>query len=226
MPTDTQALLTALQFADSAFPSGGFAFSWGLEGLQADGLADGADDLIEIAAEQLRYRWATTDRILLARAHAAADTDELIAVDVAAEVATTSEQLRTGSRRAGRALLGMAARLDLPGARDYRAVLALDDRLGHLAVVQGLVFREAGLNLRHAEALGAWSLVNGLNSAAIRLGLVGHVHAQHIATTLRPVIAGMLNRPADLNAVLSSCTTLTDIAVSRRTHRDLNLFAT
>ena len=40
-----EALLAALQLGDSAFPSGSFAFSWGLEGLVADGLVDGEADL-------------------------------------------------------------------------------------------------------------------------------------------------------------------------------------
>jgi len=223
---DTQRLLTALQFADSAFPSGGFAFSWGLEGLQADGLVTTFDDVAEIVAEQLRQRWATMDRILLARAHAASGNDELARIDVTAEVACTSEQLRTGSRRAGRALIGMAARLGYPGALSYRAVVTADERLGHLPVVQGLVFREAGLDGPTAEALGAWSLLNGLTSAALRLGLIGHVQAQQLAITLRPAVAALLDRETDRDGPLSSFTPLIDIAVSRRGRRDLNLFAT
>jgi urease accessory protein len=226
MSADTLRLLTALQFADSAFPSGGFAFSWGLEGLQADGLADSFDDVAEIVAEQLRQRWATMDRILLARAHAASGNDELADIDAAAEVACTSEQLRTGSRRAGRALIGMAARLDYPGALSYRAVVRADERLGHLPVVQGLVFRDAGLDGPTAEVVSAWSLLNGLTSAAIRLGLIGHVQAQHLAIALRPVVAALLDGAADLACPLSSFTPLIDIAVSRRGRRDLNLFAT
>ena len=223
---DTAALLTALQFSDSAFPSGGFAFSWGLEGLQADGLAGSAEDVAEIAAEQLRQRWATMDKILLARAHAASGPDELAGIDVAAEVACTSGQLRSGSRRAGRALIGMAARLGYPGALSYRAVVTADERLGHLPVVQGLVFREAGLDGPTAQVLSAWSLLNGLTSAAIRLGLIGHVDAQHLMITLRPVVAAVVDGETDLGCPLSSFTPLLDIAVSRRDSRDLNLFAT
>ena len=34
---ETQSLLGALQFADSFFPSGSIAFSWGLETLRTDG---------------------------------------------------------------------------------------------------------------------------------------------------------------------------------------------
>ena len=44
MLPDAAMLLRALQYGDSAFPSGGFAFSWGLEGLAADGLVANAAD--------------------------------------------------------------------------------------------------------------------------------------------------------------------------------------
>lgn len=58
-------LLRALHFADSAFPSGGFAFSWGLETLLAEGRADGRNLRGWIAAE-LRGRWHQFDRVALA----------------------------------------------------------------------------------------------------------------------------------------------------------------
>jgi urease accessory protein len=110
---DPATLLLALQFGDSAFPSGGFAFSWGLEGLAADGLIDDDEDVAEIITQQLTMRWSTMDRILLGRAHAAQDLHAVTSADLAAEAATLSASMRAGSRRAGRALLGVCARLAL-----------------------------------------------------------------------------------------------------------------
>src|ERR1700722_6897383 len=121
---DPATLLLALQFGDSAFPSGGFAFSWGLEGLAADGLIDNGEDVAEIIAQQLTLRWNTMDRILLGRAYAAGDLDAVIQSDLAAEVATPSAPMRSGSRRAGRALLGVCARLALEGVAEYRQAAA------------------------------------------------------------------------------------------------------
>jgi urease accessory protein len=223
---DPAMLLLALQFGDSAFPAGGFAFSWGLEGLAADGLADNADDVAEIIAQQLTMRWNTMDRVLLRRAHAAADLDDLSSIDLLAEAVTPSAPMRSGSRRAGRALLGTCARLGLEGVAAYRAAVADDARLGHLAVVQGLVFRAAGLHPEIAEALSGWTVINGLASAAVRLGLIGHIDALRMSVLLRATLADLLAKPAAADAEPSSFTPLADIAVTRSAHREMRMFAT
>ena len=224
MDPDTSAMLTALQFADSAFPSGGFAFSWGLEGLAADGLLDNASDILEIAEEQLIYRWNTMDRILLRRTYAATDVAAIAAVDLQAEAATLSAQLRTGSRRAGRALLGTSVRLGHPAAQAYREMTHADARLGHLPVVQGVVFKAAGLGLAMAEMLASWGVVGSLTSAAVRLGLIGHISAQEIAIALRPVLTRLLAVDPPITQKLASFTPMTDIAASRSRH--MRMFAT
>jgi urease accessory protein len=226
MTPDPATLLLALQFGDSAFPSGGFAFSWGLEGLAADGMIDNGEDVAEIIAQQLTLRWNTMDRILLGRAHAAQDLHAVIRTDLAAEVATLSASMRDGSRRAGRALLGVCARLGLDGAAEYRHATTDDARLGHLAVMQGLAFRAAGLPVAMAELLSGWAVISGLTSAAVRLGLIGHIRALKMAAPLRATLADLLTTPVAPDAELSSFTPLVDIAVTRNTRRDMRMFAT
>ena len=226
MTCDISGLLTALQFADSAFPSGGFAFSWGLEGLAADGLIADALDVAEIAEEQLTYRWNSMDRILLRRAFVVADVAAVAAVDLQAEAATLSAETRVGSRRAGRALLGTSARLGHVAAQAYRKATHADARLGHLAVAQGVVFKAAGLILPLAEMLSGWAVIIGFASAAVRLGLIGHIEAQEIAMSLRPVLTRLLDSNPPAGERLASFTPLTDIAVSRGTSRHMRMFAT
>lgn len=226
MTPDPATLLLALQFGDSAFPSGGFAFSWGLEGLSADGLIENDGDVAEIIAQQLTLRWNTMDRVLFGRAHAAEHLATVISTDLAAEAATLSAPMRDGSRRAGRALLGVCARLALPGVAEYRHATADDARLGHLAVMQGLVFRAAGLPLPAAELLSGWAVISGLTSAAGRLGLIGHIQALKMAGPLRATLADLLATPVAADAELSSFTPLVDIAVTRNARRDMRMFAT
>ena len=67
----------------------------------------------------------------------------------------------SASRRAS------AARCRSPIAR----LLADDARLGHLPRVQAVAYRDAGLELASAELVSGWTLVNGLVSAAARLGV-------------------------------------------------------
>lgn len=219
-------LLLALQFGDSAFPAGGFAFSWGLEGLAADGLIEGGADVAEIIHQQLTQRWNSMDRVLLGRAHAAPDIDTAVRVDQLADAATLSAPMRSGSRRAGRALLSVCTHLSLPGVPAYRSAVADNSRLGHLAVVQGIVFRAVGLPLALAELLSGWAVISGLTNAAVRLGLIGHVEALAIVTPLRATLAGLLGTPTPASAELSSFIPLVDIAVTRNPRRDLRMFAT
>jgi urease accessory protein len=226
MARDSAALLAALQFGDSAFPSGAFAFSWGLEGLAADGLIETAEDVAEVMEEQLVHRWNPMDRILLRAAYESPDVEGHVALDHLAEAATMSEPMRVGSRRAGRALLGVFARLGHEGASRYREAAASDPSLGHLAVAQGLVFKEGRLPIGIAELLSGWTMMSGLASAAIRLGLVGHLDAQRILTALRRKLESLLPRVPPRGATISSFTPLLDIAVSRNSGRHLKMFAT
>uniref|UniRef100_UPI002F352142 urease accessory UreF family protein n=1 Tax=Methylobacterium radiotolerans TaxID=31998 RepID=UPI002F352142 len=106
------AALTALQQADTAFPSGSFAFSNGLEGLVAENPAFDEAALARIVAAALRFRWAETDRVALILAHRAGGAiAPLAAIDAALEAASLSEPMRVGSRRNGASLLASHARL-------------------------------------------------------------------------------------------------------------------
>ncbi len=226
METDPALLLSALQYGDSAFPSGGFAFSWGLEGLAADGLAENAADVAELAHDQLVHRWNCMDRVLLLAAYEAAPTglDAIATIDRRCEAATWSEPMRAGSKRAGRGLLGVHARLGHAAAASYRAMAAGDPALGHLPVAQGLVFHAAGLSRPVAEGLSGWAVVTALSSAAVRLGLMGHIEAQQMASSLRPTLTRLLL--AEPASALSSFTPLADIAMARNPSRHMRMFAT
>jgi urease accessory protein len=223
---DPTTLLLALQFGDSAFPSGSFAFSWGLEGLVSDGMVESASDVAEVIGEQLVHRWHSMDRVLLGRAHGAMDDGALQEVDLLAEATTWSAPMRAGSRRAGRALLGVCARFGLAGVAAYRARVAEDARLGHLAPVQGLVFRASGLPLAVSELVSGWAVITSMTSAAVRLGVIGHIEALTMATSLRAKLAGLLADPASSAPLPASFTPLVDIAVARGRQRDLRMFAT
>jgi urease accessory protein len=223
---DAATALALMQYGDSAYPAGGFAFSWGIEGLAADGLLAGRADLDGFIAEHLAFRWNSMDRPLLGRAFRAADLAAVASVDLAAEAATPSAEMRDGSRRAGRALLGISARLGGALSSGYRALLSADGRLGHLPIVQALAYRDAGLDLRSAEVVSGWTLVNGLVSAASRLGIIGHVEAQQSLETARRTLADLLVEALPDDIALSSFTPLIDIAVSRGKSRALRLFTT
>lgn len=223
---DASTVLALLQHGDSAYPAGSFAFSWGIEGLAQDGMLSGRADLDALVCDHLRFRWNCMDRPLLVQACRAPDLAAVAAVDRYAEAATPSAQMREGSHRAGRALLGVSARLGGPLSIAYRDVVAGDDRLGHLPVAQALVYRDAGFGVGEAELLSGWTLVTSLVSAAVRLAIIGHVDAQHCFDALRSVLGALLAQPVPDEARPHSFTPLIDIAVSRGPSRHVRMFST
>ncbi|QIP11019.2 urease accessory protein UreF [Bradyrhizobium symbiodeficiens] len=221
----TQAL-ALLQLGDSAYPAGGFAFSWGIEGLAADGMLAGRKELDCTIADQLVRRWATMDRILLRRAFQASNCDSIAEVDRLAEAGTPSAEMRDGSRRAGRALLGVWVRLEGPLSIEYRDRVSTDARLGHLPIVQAVVGRDAGFSLDAAELVSGWTLVTGLVSAAVRLGIIGHIEAQQSQAAARGLLAELLADTPGTDAEPASFTPFIDIAVSRGPLRHVRMFTT
>ena len=218
--------LALLQYGDSAYPAGGFAFSWGIEGLAADGLLEGRAALDGLVADHLARRWHSMDRVLLRRAYHAPDLELVAATDRLAEAATSSAEMREGSHRAGKALLGVAVKLGGPLSISYRKLVSADSRLGHLPVVQAIAYRDAQLTLDAAELVSGWTLVTGLVSAATRLGLIGHIEAQRSLTAAREVLVALLADPPDADELPSSFTPLIDIAVARGPSRHVCMFAT
>lgn len=223
---DASDTLAMLHYGDSAYPAGGFAFSWGVEGLAADGYLAGAKDLDRFVAEQLHRRWAIMDRILLLRAYLADDLDAVASVDRLADASTPSAQMREGSRRAGKSMLGVSGRLGGPLSTAYRARLGSDPRLGHLPVAQALSYRDAGLGRHAAQLVSGWTLVTGLLSAAVRLGLVGFIDAQHAQSAARADLTRLLAVEPDPQQPPASFTPLIDIAVTRGPARHIRMFST
>ncbi|CAO4184029.1 Urease accessory protein UreF [Methylorubrum populi] len=223
------AALTALQQADTAFPSGSFAFSNGIEGLVAGN--PGFDDaaLARTVTAGLRFRWAGTDRVALILAHRAGGaTGRLAEIDAALEAAALPEPMRTGSRRNGASLLASHARLGTQGAAALRGAVRAGTLLGHLATVQGALWAVLGLDERMAASVSGYLFVSGLTSAAVRLGVVGAIEAQRVLGDALPLIATLLDEPVpepEDGIVLTGFTPLIEIAAMRQAQAELRLFA-
>lgn len=218
-------LLTILQHADSAFPSGSFAFSNGIEGLAAMNALLDREGLREVVTMILRHRWATSDRVAVAHTHRCdGDLMGVAEIDCAVEAATMAEPLRGGSKRNGNALLAAHVRLATPGAAALRSLIESGDARGHLPVVEGFVWRARGMSEADAVTVSGYTTVSGLIAAAVRLGRIGAVEAQAALTDLLPVIAD-LSASVPPDAEIESFTPWVDIAAARHARAHLRLFA-
>jgi urease accessory protein len=220
---DPRKLLRSLQMGDSSFPSGGFAFSWGLETLKADGIVCDRSGVEAFARSQLRWRWATADRPFLRRAATASDVVELAGLDCEVEVMTLARELREGSRRAGRSLLRAHGSMETPGVSAYRSAMADGNALGHLPVAQGVVWKGMGMAIDEIEAVSAYAVAAGIAQAAVRLALLGPLDAQSMLSALREDMEAVLvEKPPERPFAF---TPAAEIAVMRHERGDARLFA-
>ena len=225
MSDTADVLLTALQFGDGQFPGGGFAFSWGLEALVTDGKLTRKDFPIFVDG-QLQHRWATFDRIVVAHAHAAAsDSDRLLELDDLVDALMTVDSARVGSCRAGRALLGTHVRLETPGAAAFKASVDAARAHGHLPIVQGVVFKGVGLDAATALAVSAYTMAQALCTAAIRLGLIGHLDAQRTLARIRPRMVQLAAQGQGGLDDISTFVPVSDIAMLRHAGQAQRLFS-
>lgn len=219
-------LLRAIWQADPTFPSGGFAFSNGIEGALATGEEGGSAVLERHVRAALVHRWATADRVALLRAwRAGGDIGGLCRIDAEWEALSTPEPLRTGSRRNGAALVTSHLRLGTPGAAMLSEAIRRKSMQGHLPVVQGALWHGAGLDEAGAVAASAYAALNGMVAAAIRLGRVGAVEAQAVVAACLPLIGELAETPVQADAVMTATTPFLDIAAMRQAHAGLRLFA-
>ena len=221
--TDIRTLLAALRMGDSAFPSGGFVFSWGLETLASDGRVKDGSDVLAFARSQLRNRWATTDRIMMRRS-AMTDCEDIWSdLDRMLDAMTLASELRAGSCQAGRALARAHAGLGNQAALRWRRLVGDGRARGHLPVVQGAVWAASGMTVEVVETLSAWTLISGIAQAAIRLSLTGPQEAQAILGEVTEDIARVLAGPPPDEP--HAFVPLADIAVMRHEWGDVRLFA-
>ena len=221
--------LLALQHADSAFPSGGFAFSQGLEawvGLQAGGGRLEPARLSAFIGQQLRQRWHPADRVAVALPHRrAGDLPALAEVDAEVEAATLNRRFRDGSRRNGAALLATHDRLGTKGAAAWRREVMAGHVQGHLAPVQGLVWAGLGLAEETALAMSGYVFLTGLTTAAIRMNLIGALGAQAVLRDMLDLVAASAADPVPADAAISAFTPLTEIAIMQGGQDGARLFS-
>ncbi len=224
MIVDPATLLRLLQISDSSFPSGGFAFSNGLETLANEGSVGGSDDVERFIRDHLLPRWASFDRWYLVRAHeAAGDLDALGALDWLYDSQNSVESLAVASRRIGRATLTSHSRIGTASADAYLAKLNEGQVPAHQPIVQALVATALGLPREVMELSAVYQVMASALSAALRLGKVGSLQAQVIQTKLGPVVTELLAAP--LPNQPHAFMPLADIAAMRHGDHETRLFA-
>jgi urease accessory protein len=233
MATEIGQLLVSLQLSDSAFPSGFYTMSHGLEGLRQAGLVTpgpGPDGVGALLDDLLVSSVGPGDATSLALAHAAVgagDWDLVARVDRALFASKLSSELRAASVRSGRQLMGIAA--DVFGASDlapYGPWVADRTVPGCQPVVSAVCYAAAGVGGARAVASDLFAFAASFVGAALRLRLTDHRGAQvvlrDVAPTIEAVTADALARPLD---DVGGYAPSADIGSARHERADGRLFA-
>jgi urease accessory protein len=222
------ARLAMLQLADSAFPSGAYTLSHGLETLVAEGLVRDAGELAAALEVALVSRLGRADLPALLAAWDATHIAPAIAVDRRLTAAKLSREEREASARVGRRLAVEVERL-APSPMLEAFVRAIEEGVtpGNSAVALGLAARAMAIPRREAALMAGYSFANGFLSSALRLGRIGHGEAQRLLREAGPAIVEAVDRaeatdPDDL----FSCAPMFDVALARHETAPVRLFAT
>jgi urease accessory protein len=219
------SVLRAIWQADGMFPSGSFAFSYGVEGVVALRSELDRAALTELTATIIRQRWMTCDRVALVRAFRAAGKLDVISdIDHDVEASTFGSSTRDGSRRNGGSFLASHARLGDNMALRLREAVRSGECLGHIAVMQGAVWQALGLDEMLAQLASAYSVASGVTGAAVRLGAIGALEGQKVLHGCLPLIDTLVTHPVRDDAELSSFFPYLEIAAARHARADLRLF--
>lgn len=184
------------QLADSAFPTGGFAHSGGLEAAWQSGEVADGDALRRFVRDAILQAGHASLPLVTA---AYRDPARLQELDALCDAFLTNAVANRASRVQGRAFVATCART-WPQAAFGAVSEALPDLCGHHAPLFGAATSLLGLPLGTAQRLFLYTTARTVLAAAVRLGIAGSYEAQRLQHECG----------ADLDAVLERCADLDD----------------
>lgn len=224
----TLELLNGLRFVDSFFPSGGFAFSSGLEAAVKDGAVIHGKDLARYVEDLLVQGIGRREAVAVAVAHEAAVTDKLapaFEIDRALESLKLGRDSREASRQMGRQVIKAAAE-QLQNHRpllEYRRAVDEGRTPGHVPLAMGLTLAACGWSRRDTVAAFLYQTAQGMVSAAMKLLPVGQQQGQQLLADWGPLIARVSHRVTP-RAGLASWSPIHDIYAMRHARLESRLF--
>lgn len=222
------ALIQGLRFVDSFFPSGGFAYSSGLEAAVQGGAVRNAEDLSGYVEDLLRRGMGRREAVAVGLAHDAVSEEALhVALDADRELDAmkTGRESRQASRQMGRQVIRVAAEQieGCPLLQDFLAAVEAERTPSHLAVSLGLALAASGWSRENAVAAYLYQTATGLMSAALKLLPVGQREGQRLLDGWMPLIAELSSR-AQPDTTMTSWSPIQDIYVMRHSRLESRLF--
>ena len=225
---NTLALIQGLRFVDSFFPSGGFAYSSGLEAAVQGSAVRNAEDLSKYVEDLLRHGIGRREVVAVVLAHDAVSKRTLrIALDADRELDAmkTGLELWQASRQMGRQVIRIAAEKieGCPLLQDFLAAVEAERTPCHLAVSMGLALAASGWSREDAVAAYLYQAATSLMSAALKLLPIGQREGQRLLDGWMPLIAE-LGGHTQPDMVMTSWSPVQDIYAMRHSRLESRLF--
>ncbi len=225
---NTLSLLNGLRFVDSFFPSGGYAFSSGLEAAVQGGAVGNAEELSRYVGELLTTGVGEREAVAVGLAHDAYVSGVLniaFQADRELEAMKLGRESRTASRQMGRQVIRLAA--DRPDGHplieDYLAAVEAERTPGHLAVSFGLTLSAAGWSKEDTIAGFLYQTATGCVAAAMKLMPIGQRKGQRLLEGWFELIQRVSHKAAHQH-VLQSWSPVQDIYAMRHSRLESRLF--
>jgi urease accessory protein len=194
------SFLTQLQFADSLFPAGAYAHSFGLEWYVQQGLirdARGFEEFLESYLESSagpQDAAAMVQCIELARDH---HGGAILDIDQTLEAMKPAAELRQASRQMGRQSLRVAAALTQdPYLIELFRRVESGETPGHHATALGAIGGSLGWPRREAAYAFLYSAAAAVVGCGLRLIPLGQLQGQRVLWSLAPPISRLGDQAA------------------------------
>ena len=225
---NTLALLNGLRFVDSFFPSGGYAFSSGLEAAVQGGAVGNAEELSRYVEELLTTGVGEREAVAVGLAHGAYVSgvlDVAFQADRELEAMKLGRESRTASRQMGRQVIRLAADRpdEYPLIEDYLAAVEAERTPGHLAVSFGLTLSAAGWSKEDTIAGFLYQTATGCVAATMKLMPIGQRKGQRLLEGWFEPIQRISHKAAHQHA-LQSWSPVQDIYAMRHSRLESRLF--
>lgn len=225
---DTVVLLHGLRFVDSFFPSGGYAYSSGLEAAVQGGAVKDSSQLARYVEDLLRGGISRREAVAVAIAHRASVTGKsqpALTIDAELDAMKMGRESRIASRQMGRQVIRVAAEQFEGDAvlQQFHVKVEEEHTPGHLPVCVGLTLAACGWTRQETVGAYLYHTAVGLVSAAMKLLPIGQREGQRLLAQWSPLLTQLSRNAASMSAMVS-WSPVQDIYAMRHARLESRLF--
>jgi urease accessory protein len=225
---ETLGLLHGLRFIDTFFPSGGYAYSSGLEAAVQGNQIRNAEDLSYYVEDLFGRGLGRCEAVAVGLGHDTAVSGALqvaLGADQELEAMKLSRDARMASRQMGRQILRSAGKQAEPSStlRHFVTEVEGDRSPGHLAVSLGLTLGMFGWSRQDTIAAFLYHTAVGFVSASLRLLPIGQREGQRLLARWMPLIVEV-SRQVEREKILTAWSPVQDIYSMRHAQLATRLF--